>query len=128
MQIQIVAHKKGVSIHTYHDYLLVEPAMVVQRKVFTPFYHLWQHIDKPLPRANINTLPPFPASFVKRYDWLLTPEDQSVYERLGAKKQSYRSIEHAQSRFARLPYHAYTDERNRPDYDGTSCLSPYLRF
>jgi deoxyribodipyrimidine photolyase len=32
------------------DYLLVEPGVVEQRKVFTPFYRLWQKVEKRKPQ------------------------------------------------------------------------------
>ena len=37
-----LAAKIGCKFESYKDFLLVEPQEIEQRKVFTPFYKLWQ--------------------------------------------------------------------------------------
>jgi deoxyribodipyrimidine photolyase len=41
--------RNKVACHTFQDYLLIEPDQVPVRKVFTPFYLLWQQLPKQLP-------------------------------------------------------------------------------
>lgn len=38
-------HHMGCKFESHKDYLLVEPQEVEQRKVFSPFYKLWQKVD-----------------------------------------------------------------------------------
>jgi deoxyribodipyrimidine photolyase len=40
--IKEILNQKKCDFFLHNDYLLVEPESVDQRKVFTPFYKLWQ--------------------------------------------------------------------------------------
>lgn len=49
-QIQSWCKNNAIAYHDYQDFLLVEPQIVEQRKVFTPFYNLWKkHLAYTLP-------------------------------------------------------------------------------
>jgi len=41
-KIADICSEKKISFHQYSDYLMIEPDQIEQRKVFTPFYKLWQ--------------------------------------------------------------------------------------
>jgi deoxyribodipyrimidine photo-lyase len=108
----------GVSVH--------HPREVVKRDgapytVFTPFSRAWQSLPLPAPEpgrlpkklnvpAGIGSVPlpemPVPAGFPA-----------------GEAEASRRA-----SRFFAEGVDAYREDRNRMDLDGTSVLSPYLRF
>lgn len=47
----------GCKFESHKDFLLVEPHEVEQRKVFTPFYKLWQKFLQAHPE-NLRILPP----------------------------------------------------------------------
>lgn len=121
----------GVACHTSQDYLLVEPQQVPARKVFTPFYHLWQQEKKQLMRALSAPFCPLPnlehnEVFVNVLLDLSRKEQMLV--RLQGAEQNYWSSADGRRKLMLLPLENYTDERNRPDKAGTSQLSPYLRF
>lgn len=50
----------GIDIQTFQDYLLVEPDQVETRKVFTPYYYLWQRVVKRMPERSVMSFPKFP--------------------------------------------------------------------
>jgi len=57
----LVAEKSTCNFETYKDYLLAEPHEIEQRKVFTPFYKLWQKYvtETYAPPAHWRSLLPF---------------------------------------------------------------------
>lgn len=130
---QEIAHwcaRNDISVQTYVDYLLVEPSQVETRKVFTPFYHLWQTVTKRLPAGEPIVLKPtWNILFETFWSSLLNINVDAVYERLEAKKQSFWSRAHCEQRMHIIPITHYDDQRNFPEIErGTSMLSPYLRF
>jgi len=59
---------------------------------------------------------------------LETKEQSEASDFIDIEKHPYFSIEFWQERFNKLPISNYNDIRNNLDIDGTSRLSPYLRF
>ena len=41
-KITQICHDQNLIFESFPDYLMVEPHEVEQRKIFTPFYKLWQ--------------------------------------------------------------------------------------
>ncbi len=72
--------------------------------------------------------PPSPLSLPSEEDftreWALDRSVQRVANWRGGSKQALQTLE----AFARERLDAYPDQRNRPELDGTSRLSPYLHF
>ncbi len=125
-----ILSEQWVTVETFQDYLLVEPDQVETRKVFTPFYYLWQRVAKRLPDLSMLVFPVFPEV---RFQWfehnILSHNIDEIYTRLGAQTQSFRSREHCDALLYKIPVADYDDRRNFPsDTSGTSMLSPYLRF
>jgi deoxyribodipyrimidine photo-lyase len=91
--------------------------------VFTPFSRMWQslpHPGKPLPAPERLSTPP-----------LLTSLGVPDIEGYSSKDQFPSGEAEAQRRlekFTRSDIYRYENDRNRMDLDGTSGLSPYLRF
>ncbi len=107
----------GVTVH--------HPAAVVKADgapytVFTPFSKAWKALPlpRPLPPPPSH-LPPPPAL---AGETIPTVED-SPYFPAGETEAERRLFE-----FLDSPVFSYADDRNRLDLDGTSKLSPYLRF
>ncbi len=123
--------KHQVACHTASDYLLVEPDQLPARKVFSPFYRLWQQLPKLLPEKMPLPVSRFPqeidlSSFA---DVLLDLTDtHAVLHRLQWIHQTVWNIKDAVQKYKKLPLLGYDEERNRPDISWTSMLSPYLRF
>jgi deoxyribodipyrimidine photo-lyase len=126
----------GVEVRSFNGGLLHEPEIVRNQsgkpfKVFTPFWrHCLQRLDPGKPRAAPKHLPAprrWPGSLsVETLE--LEPKIQ-WYQGLaaawtpGSKAGAMRLRD-----FVRAQLAAYTTQRNRPDLQGTSRLSPHLHF
>ncbi|MEM8599176.1 MAG: deoxyribodipyrimidine photo-lyase [Bacteroidota bacterium] len=132
----------GVTVTTFANRLLHDPELVQTGsggpyRVFTPFWRKFQKevsVDPPRPAPRLgpskapDTWPDsddvtswgFTASEQDGTDWATdirrhwTPTEQAAHDRLDAFLGRHAS--------------GYDVERNRPDRDGTSMLSPYLHF
>lgn len=111
----------GIGFHQSSDYLLVEPEEVPVRKVFTPYYRLWrQFLEYHSERTLVmNTL---------HFQGLSIPEGKRVGEYISTMKHPYFTLAFGRARLAEHIREDYDETRNRLDTDGTSKLSPYLRF
>lgn len=102
---------------SHKDFVLAEPHEVEQRKVFTPFYKLWQKLDFDTAELKIT-----------QFSQLQTEEQTEAKDFIEIEKHPYFTMEFGRERFKKLPFLHYNDVRNDLDKDGTSRLSPYLRF
>ena len=93
--------------------------------VYTPFSKAWKALSLPLVSATPGVLPP-PASLPPSGDLSseALPESEPPWFFLPGEAEALRRLE----RFCSGPIYAYAGDRNRLDLDGTSALSPYLRF
>lgn len=124
------AQNYGTTVYESQDYLLVEPEQVATRKVFTPFYHLWQQVPKSIiPCNSIDSITPLVAIPQSNSVPLLDISDiQHCLTVLWWNIQQYRNKSHFLEKREQLDSTHYDDRRNRPDQEATSMLSPYLRF
>lgn len=119
--------KNTITNHSYDDFLMLAPDVVEQRKVFTPFYNLRkkhvamqylelvQGIHKPHTVQKINS----PA---------INRNNETVYAMVDAGDNIYRPVNWAQERIHTFSLRDYEQTRNHLDIDGTTRLSPYMRF
>lgn len=126
----------GVGTQSFTGDLLAEPRAIRNKenrglRVFTPFWRRVQSLDgppKPLPAPNKLDGAKNLASD-RLEDWKLEP---SKPDWAGGLRESWKPGEaHAQAQlkaFLKGGVAGYTGERDRPDRDGTSRLSPHLRF
>lgn len=128
--------RDGVTSEIFSDDLLVEPRAIRNKenrglRVFTPFWRRVQGLGdppKPLPApkklASISGIASEDLD-----DWKLEPTRPDW---AGGLRESWTPGEAgAQARlkaFLDDGIKGYTDDRDRPDRDGTSRLSPHLRF
>jgi deoxyribodipyrimidine photo-lyase len=112
-----VAELCTCNFESHKDFLLVEPHEVEQRKVFTPFYKLWQKQEFDTAELEIRDFKQFK-----------TDEQTEANDFIEIEKHPYFTMDFGQKRFEKLPFPYYNDVRNDLDKDGTSRLSPYLRF
>ena len=106
---------------TVHPPMLVTKADGTPYTVYTPFSKVWKALlpasldplaaPKSLPAVNLPASDPLPH--------LPNPAGFPAGEREGARRLNS---------FSHTTIHSYADERDRMDLDGTSALSPYLRF
>ena len=101
---------------SHKDFLLVEPHEVEQRKVFTPFYKLWQKIG-----FDTNELE------LTHFSQLVTQEKTQAVDFIKTERHPYFTMDFGKKRFESYIRADYKDIRNDLDKDGTSRLSPYLR-
>lgn len=115
----------------FADFLLVEPAQLPVRKVFTPFYRLRLEAEKKRPTYGLPPFSPLPQDLKKTS---LNPylgnlrAKKELLNRLQWSPISYRTPKLLTHLVDQLPRTGYEETRNRPDLQGTSQLSPYLRF
>ncbi len=89
--------------------------------VFTPFSKAWRSL--PFPNAGESDLPvQFPA--VPTFSSIPIPDSPTHPFFPAGSKEANRRLD----QFLNLPVTGYAEDRNRLDLDGTSRLSPYLRF
>jgi deoxyribodipyrimidine photo-lyase len=112
-----IAEICGCNFESHKDFLLAEPHEVEQRKVFTPYYKLWQKLD--FDTAELEII---------KFNQLVTEEQTGASDFIDLEKHPYFTMEFGQERFEKYIRSDYIDNRNDLDKDGTSRLSPYLRF
>ena len=125
-----VAELSGCHFEIHKDFLLAEPHEIEQRKVFTPFYKLWQKylIETYTPPAHWCSLPPQLRGTEGEFKQLTTEEQSEASDFIELERHPYFTMQFGQERFAKLPMQNYNNLRNNLDIDRTSRLSPYLRF
>ena len=114
-----------VNLKLMHGLGVHPPALVTKADgspytVFTPFSKAWKALPfsgytRPAP----SSLPPLPA--IQSQD---IPASQAPSNFPPGEKEALRRLD----TFLAGPVQDYADARNRMDLDGTSSLSPYLRF
>jgi len=98
-----ICSERNIDFHSYQDFLLVEPHECEQRKVFTPFSMLWKKF------------------------LLAHPERLEISEIIIVPHHKYWTLALGRDRIGRDFSH-YNDLRNLPWVDGSTRLSPYIRF
>ncbi|WP_298267712.1 deoxyribodipyrimidine photo-lyase [uncultured Bradyrhizobium sp.] len=128
--------RDGVTSEIFSDDLLVEPRAIRNKenrglRVFTPFWRRVQGLgDPPKPLSAPKKLASISGIASEDLDdWKLEPTRPDW---AGGLRESWTPGEAgAQARlkaFLDDGIKGYTDDRDRPDRDGTSRLSPHLRF
>ena len=120
--IQKIVLNKWCKFESHKDFYLVEPWQVEQRKVFTPFYKLWlKYLE-----ANIEETHILPD--ITQFTQLKTSEQTEAKDFIEQEKHPHFTMQFGKERFEKHILSHYDDVRNNLDKDGTSRLSPYLRF
>ena len=120
----LVAEKSECAFQSYKDFLMVEPHEVDTRKVFTPFYKLWQKsLENPLPTSPLSG-----GRAISQFLQVPTEESSSSKDFISHVQHPHFTMEFGQKRIAKYISSDYESYRNDLDKDGTSRLSPYLRF
>ncbi len=113
---------KWVDFHIFQDFLLVEPHECEQRKVFTPFSMLWKKFLIANPeRFEIQKFE------WKNTKWVVPIDRREISEVIMVPHHKYWTLALGQERIGKDFSH-YDDLRNLPAVDGSTRLSPYIRF
>jgi len=116
-----------IAYQDFQDFLLLEPHMIEQRKVFTPFYNLWK-------KQLAATQPDFVQGNYSEYtskkiqSLKISRDNQQTYDSIDADDNIYRPVDRVQGRIQDFNLSEYDTTRNNLDIDGTTRLSPYMRF
>lgn len=117
-----IANLGDTPFYLVKDFLLVEPWEVEQRKVFTPFYRLWQ---KKLGEINVLPFPSFKGHWIPIQ---VLDTDNTIKHHFPLLRHPYFTLEFGRVRLESFAYENYGETRNFPAFDGSSRLSPYSRF
>ncbi|MEM7009499.1 MAG: deoxyribodipyrimidine photo-lyase [Thermodesulfobacteriota bacterium] len=119
LKIEHFCKSNDIKFKKFEDTFLVPPENIEQRKVFTPFFRLWKSKPKcdALPEPTKINSPE-----------ILTSSLESIIEGIGHAKNTHWPMDFPDQRLWSFNFKEYDDRRNFPYIDGTSKLSPYLRF
>ncbi len=118
-KIELFCLENQVEFLQFKDYLLLDPEEVDARKVFTPYYKLWQN---KLWEINLQK-----AEKIKNS--IKINEAKEILDSLIKwEKHPYFTLDLLKSRLDNFDFSIYEDFRNDLDKDWTSRLSVYLRF
>ena len=127
-----------IEVKRFAGHLLFEPEQIAQAsglpyKVFTPFWRACLAQAEPRPAGPWPDKPPalnrISLASEALDSWRLAPRKPDWAAGLRAAwRPGERGAERALDRFLDGAVTDYGAGRNRPDRDGTSCLSPHLRF
>jgi len=134
--IKSALHDRGLIAESFNSHLLFEPMSVRTKqgtpyKVFTPFYRACLAREEPAPPLaspkQIKAPGKWPATTQLDDLGLLPriPWDAGIQEHWRFGKDAARA---RLDDFVRQAAAKYPDNRDRPDLQGTSALSPYLHF
>lgn len=131
-------YHKRIEVKRFAGHLLFEPEQIAQAsglpyKVFTPFWRACLAQAEPRPAGPCPDKPPAFSRIGLASEaldsWRLRPRKPDWAAGLRAAwRPGERGAERALDRFLDGAVTDYGAGRNRPDRDGTSCLSPHLRF
>ncbi|HZR81913.1 MAG TPA: deoxyribodipyrimidine photo-lyase [Candidatus Binatia bacterium] len=134
-RVRAAAERYGIACHDRKDHVLVEPSECTKDdgtpySVFTPFARRWRAFEKrpPLPRPR---LAPLPRELVERARPAPVPTSAgAIPPGLGATlaDASEAGASARLDRFVESDLLAYRSRRDLPALDGTSRLSPHLKF
>jgi len=124
-EVRTVLEANGIRLHEDDSPYVINPGTVRKDdgnplQVFTPFFKRWVHVEwESAPRitpkfADASSLDMGLPSAKDTTQVLMPAGEKAVWERW--------------SSWSATGLDSYKEERNRPDMDGTSMLSPYLRF
>lgn len=112
-----IIKKDWKNFYLVHDFLLVEPTKIPQRKVFTPFFKLWE-----------KEISEFILQEPKYFKVIEIDEKYNISDFINISKHPYFTLDFWINRFDEYIKEDYGQYRNDLDKDWTSKLSPYIRF
>lgn len=120
--LESISRSFGVEFFSLQDFLMVEPHELEQRKVFTPYSLLWKRFLLSHPeRLEMRRFDP------SKTEWYVPADRQEIAMILSVPYHKYWTLALGRERIQR-DFSRYDDLRNLPAVDGSTRLSPYIRF
>lgn len=134
-KIQQKLERNGIEVTIYHDHLLLDPDDVKNKsggyfKVYTPFSKNMKKMVTEVEVLNAPRKCP-QKSHVKMdnlSDWQLLPTKPDWSEGFSHWTVGEAAAKRKLLAFTKEPIKHYADERDRPDWQSTSQLSPHIHF
>ncbi len=119
-KIAKLCREYGIEFVEVFENFLVPPEEIPVKKVYTPFYKEW------IKRLDLENHPPHPFVVPK----LNLPKIEDIEAKLRDKISDFPYFDPAdcQRRLESFPFENYEKTRNYPSIDGSSKLSPCIRF
>ncbi|WP_374764702.1 cryptochrome/photolyase family protein [Yunchengibacter salinarum] len=131
------AQARGLAVRRFGGHVLVEPEAVRTQKgdpytVFSPFWRACRTLDAPGAPLPVPETLPAPDRWPDSHPMARLDLDPKPVDWAGGLRESWNPGEAGAADRLRAfldgPILTYKADRNRPDLDGTSGLSPHLRF
>lgn len=117
-----ICEQSRVDFQSFQDFLLVEPHECEQRKVFTPYSMLWKKFLIAHPeRLDIQILE------LSNVEWFVPEDRREIWDIITVPHHPLWTMEFGYTRLDR-DFSSYDELRNIPSIDGSTRLSPYIRF
>jgi deoxyribodipyrimidine photo-lyase len=120
--IEKICDDAHIDFQSFQDFLMVEPHECEQRKVFTPYSMLWKKFLTAHPER-LHTRE-FSGATTK---WFAPEKHPKIREVITAPYHPFWTVKFGRARLDR-DFSSYDDLRNLPAIDGSTRLSPYIRF
>lgn len=118
-KVENVCRERGLSFISVIDNFLANPHKIPYRKIYTPFHNLWREqieLEEACSTVRINT-PKINESTIN-----------DLLKKLRFEENPFWKASDFNERIEKFDFRNYEKTRDRPDIDGTSKLSPYIRF
>lgn len=119
LKIEHFSKSSDITFKKFDDTFLVPPEQIEQRKVFTPFFRLWKNKEKgtELPKPEKINSPE-----------IIINSLENMIQNISHRENKSWPINFPDQRLWGFNFKEYNERRDFPFIDGTSRLSPYLRF
>jgi len=118
--VEHTCRASAVTYKKFEDTFLVPPGEIDQRIAFTPFYKLWRGKNK-------RTILELNLKEITSPALEITPA-QEMLRHISTTQNTHWPIKLPDSWLSEFKFGSYGDTRDIPSLDGTSRMSPYLRF
>lgn len=119
LKIEHFSKSNNITFKKFDDTFLVPPEQIEQRKVFTPFYRLWKNKEKGTE---------FPTPDKINSPEIIINSLENMIQNISHSENTSWPIDFPDQRLWSFNFKEYNERRDFPFIDGTSRLSPYLRF
>jgi len=119
LKVSEICKKMGIEFNCYNDNFLCPVEKLPFRKVYYQFYKKW--------KENLN-LQTYPIQARISTPKIREESLQEITRKINHQKNLYWKADFVYSRLKDFDFKNYEQTRNRLDIDGTSKLSPYIRF
>jgi deoxyribodipyrimidine photo-lyase len=118
-KVMEICRKRGIEYKAYNDNFLAQVEKIPFKKVFTYFYKYW--------KENLN-LQTYSSPEKINTPLINEPQLEAIRPKLKYQENPYWRGDFYIARLNEFDFKKYEESRNRLDTNGTSKLSPYIRF